>query len=153
MVEFAGDFVRQNPDGVVPPGDENAVPDGVTDFLVEGTGANAVQKVRWYGFPRDTNDDGTINVKSDVVPVRDVARLVLPFERVINITPANGIYGDVREDARYVTFWSPDSNDRLQGAVRLPVGKPTMLRITIVLDDPASRIGEGQTFEYVVKVQ
>ena len=49
-------------------------------------------------------------------------------------------------DDRYTCAWGPDT----AGWPR-----PSMLRITYALDDtgPSARIGAGQTFEYVVKLQ
>ena len=44
----------------------------------------------------------------------------------------------------FVAAWGPDTQTS---------PKPTMIRITVVLDDPDGRIGAGQSFEYVLKLQ
>ncbi|MEA2711025.1 MAG: hypothetical protein QOF78_3626 [Phycisphaerales bacterium] len=120
IVEFAGDFLTQNvdPDGntIINAADQAdvaygritaPVPDGILDFYVAGDG---VQKIRWYGLPRDVNGDGVIlgnpgptwpandnpNMLVDVVPIRDVlhtntafravgspTQYGLPFERTV----------------------------------------------------------------------
>ena len=57
IVEFAGDFVGQNP---TTGGITSLTPDGQIDFTVDPrTGAH---KIRWYGFPRDPSDEGKIGV-------------------------------------------------------------------------------------------
>ncbi|MEM6560320.1 MAG: hypothetical protein AAF656_01860, partial [Planctomycetota bacterium] len=73
IVEFAGDFVTQDADGLI----TAALPDGTIDYYVEArdlsgnaggsveTGASRsetenLRQVRWYGYPRDTNGDGII---------------------------------------------------------------------------------------------
>ena len=81
-VEFAGDFVTQNGLGHV----TALVPDGTTDFLVTAQGGYVT---RWYGLPRDVDDNGRIWLRDpawgpvppqtalliespDVLPLRDI---------------------------------------------------------------------------------
>jgi hypothetical protein len=108
-VEFAGDFLTQAPIGGTDYGNITAIaPDGEIDYYLEGTGAaaNRVQRIRWYGFPRDVNGDGVVrgtlvaipgsqpqpgpftasatahNALVDVVPLRNVIQSVgaaLPY--------------------------------------------------------------------------
>ncbi|WP_428937571.1 PulJ/GspJ family protein [Fontivita pretiosa] len=125
-------------------------------------------------------NDGTSPIRAshlrDVVPLRDVIQTlapykggnnrVAPFERFYGVQwtadPSRGIPPRVpfnqlprlRDYAAttppnvvtplhdYTCAWGP--RDRI---------KPSMIRITIVLDDPNGRLGEGQTFEYVFKLQ
>lgn len=74
IVEFAGDFVTQNADGSLNTAAPNGgyTPDGVIDF-VPASSDYAARQIRWYGLPRDTNNDGRIVAsEGDVVPLRDV---------------------------------------------------------------------------------
>jgi prepilin-type N-terminal cleavage/methylation domain-containing protein len=145
MVEYAGDFLRQNPDGTIVNGSITpaaATPtqplvfeseqDGTVDFVV---GPDGVKRTRWYGLTRDTNADGVINPNVDVVPLKDAANFqnrAAPWERTIP-SPADG---------RYIVAWGADPETSSQP-------RPTMLRITITVDDPDSRVGGGESFEYV----
>jgi hypothetical protein len=124
IVEYAGDFVAQEPatlaNGAANPkyGQVTNVytntpngTDGQIDFLVlwDDTNNNGLidpaeqpsvrRQIRWYGLPRDTNNDNSIpvncapgapaNAMPDVVPLRDVWRTATtpgpvtgaPFER------------------------------------------------------------------------
>jgi len=116
----------------------------------------------------------------DVVPLRDLIQTLPPYKGVNNrVAPFERFYGvqwtadlsrgipprvslnqlpRMRDYAAtsppnnpnmvvtpfhdYTCAWGP--NDRI---------KPSMIRITIVLDDPNGRLGEGQTFEYVFRLQ
>jgi prepilin-type N-terminal cleavage/methylation domain-containing protein len=92
IVEFAGDFLTQTPNGTNA-GHVTAVgPDGQIDFIVKSAGTqNETRSIRWYGLPRnvDTSDDRGLpmikgvalglnpqatqaNELLDVVPLRDV---------------------------------------------------------------------------------
>lgn len=149
--------------------------DGVLDYVVVGVGVNQHREIRWYGLPRDTNGDGVIpgwqngrtnNQLPDVVPLRDVMRTLAseatnrgaPFERGKNPQTATGQLLTPKANYRdtsgagalglglgdeYVCGWSPSDNYR-----------PKMIRITLVIDDPAGRNPnpEGQTFEYVFEL-
>ena len=115
--------------------------------------------------------DGTIPIAGgtnlagpDVLPVRDVrAQAAAPFTPPVgyvsferNIAnelpvPPGDDYRDVTDpanpgmspDARYTCVWGPDVNPATD-----PL--PQQLRITIVLDEPAGRMADGQTYEYVI---
>ncbi len=135
VVEYAGDFVTQTRETDNPPngidandrtrlayGDITAAePDGVIDFLlVRQAGQAPIERIRWYGFPRnvDTSDDGAdpvirgiptdgvngdFNTMRDVVPLRDYIMNLpaatpnsydpqygAPFERQLNNNPWPG---------------------------------------------------------------
>ncbi len=53
IVEYAGDFLTQDLDGVTTAN----TPDGVIDYTVD---ADGVRHIRWYGMPRDVDNDGVI---------------------------------------------------------------------------------------------
>lgn len=144
IVEFAGDFLEQNPStGAVEDVNSNGTffeSDGQIDY-VPGTG-----QVRWYGMPRDTNGNGVIRASDgDVVPVRDVAGGTAPvFERVL---PTSTVPPDYAASGvtlgRYIAAWGPTDLNR-----------PKMIRITLVIDRPEAegRLLDGQSFEYVFNV-
>ena len=176
IVEYAGDFLSQ----VQTPGStEGRITghvfsttgsgDGVTDFVVLNPGTPAaIRRTRWYGMPRnvDTSDDGQTgpgmirggngtsdtNQLIDVDPLRDVLASfggvgAPSFEPDIDqLLPARANYADGNPVGRYVAAWSP--SDLSYGSLR----KPTMMRITIVVDDPDGRMTEGQRYEYVFKL-
>lgn len=144
IVEFAGDFLEQNPStGAVEDVNNNGTffePDGQIDY-VPGTG-----QVRWYGMPRDTSGNGIIRASDgDVVPVRDVAGgTAAVFERVL---PTPAVLSDYAASGvtlgRYIAAWGPTDTNR-----------PKMIRITLVIDRPEAegRLLDGQSFEYVFNV-
>ena len=155
IVEYAGDFTTQDPGtgkivktGINPDtGGPTSAPDGIVDFTVDAAGNHLI---RWYGFPRDTNDNGVIDA-GDVLPLydrikADISGVPAPFERE---EPTGGpSYDKLTESgtgSRYFLTWGPD----------LPPStpRPSMLRITVSLDDADNRIGTAQTFEYVIKLQ
>jgi hypothetical protein len=144
------------------------------------TGGALTRRTRWYGMPRDVaaydpattpakdgGADGRIEIGTaaapgvDVLPVRDLRGLSpippppLPtdgqtFERYVTEelpAPASGddylAPGAMPPEARYTCAWGPDVDP-----TRDPL--PQQLRITIVLDEPAGRLAEGQTYEYVI---
>jgi hypothetical protein len=151
--------------------------DGEIDYVWDP--ATSARRVRWYGMPRDVNGDGRINGGPghalrdllDVVPLRDVLRTAAtptapsalvtvltnaataaPFERFQSYTdvtlPArsplqiqNEYITTKLRDEFYTCAWGP--GDR----------KPSMIRVTFVLDDPEGQLGDPQTFEYIFKVQ
>ena len=134
IVEFAGDFVTQNPDGTY----QTNLPDSVTDtathasvldYKIVGT----VRQIRWYGLLRDIDGDGT----PDVNTVSHSWGLASPlsFEK--------GIIGTT-----YTCAWGP---------AELPASgpslKPAMIRITIQVVDPNGRLPDGLTQEYIFKIR
>jgi len=147
IVEFAGDYINQNPDGSVIPGSTGG--DGI-DYIVDtsvpvAAGQTPPHKIRWYGFPRSVNGDGSVHTGpnfQDVVPVRDLRGIVSAFERVVPLQPAaNANYtGTAYAGGQYVCSWGTESPDAL----------PKMIRITFALDDPNGRVAAPQFFEYVI---
>ena len=131
-----------------------APPDGQVDFqfvrdaqgrqVIDPATNAPVRRVRWYGFPRDTNDDGAVNARDDVVPFQQFAGVAAGFERLL---PQHGTgYAGYDANDSYVVAFGPDT-----GTVR-----PSMIRVTITVDDNtpgAARIAAGQTFEYVFNLQ
>jgi hypothetical protein len=159
MVEYAGDYLRQDAAGVITDsyrddlnGDGQPGTDGLTDFLIDASGA---RRIRWYGMPRDVGGptglpDGTVTAAFDVVPLTAFIPLV-PHEHInanINMTTFA-----VNQDGEYIAAWQPSGT--YTDAAGAPVGdppKPTMVRITMTIDDPDSRLPEGQTYEYVIEL-
>lgn len=178
IVEYAGDFLKQNLKADDTSNNATATPtdpvgrygdvidvyeagdstDGEIDFYVQ----NGVRKIRWYGLPRDTNGDGVIRAdQGDVVPLRDlwqtalaptiplIANVGAPFEKdfPVNAQPLNRDYltlpvgtaaAQLNRDPEYTCAWGPAD-----------IVRPRMIRVTIVLDDPAGRLAEGQMLEYI----
>ena len=181
IVEYAGDYLRQDPDNGAVTGsfiDGQSGVDGMVDYLyvVErphpGEPPASVRRVRWYGMPRnvDAYDDAAGPVIAgapasspkqgnlfDVVPLRDLlhaagyaARVPEDFfehfenlDPVANYAAGGAVVGDPR-DLSYYAAWGP--RDLALGSLT----RPTMLRITMTVDDSNGRATEGQTFEYVV---
>jgi hypothetical protein len=164
IVEYAGDYLNQDPNtgvvtdtyahvaGTAPnftisPG----TTDGQIDFIQTGTAPNISRKIRWYGFPRSTTNSTTINyTNGDVVPLRDLWVTATngsqgpnaPFERASTFLTAGAQpdyaqIGAIPTNSQYTCAWGPSDV------------KPKMIRITITIDDPGGRLGDGQTFEYI----
>jgi len=161
IVEYAGNFVAQDTDGnVTMDWRDPSFVDTETDFVIETVGTQEIRRTRWYGLPRNinTSDDGAFPVIQgtgdaedmlDVVPLSDVldsaGLLPAPFER--DIPDQRGNYADPDDpmvpNMPYTVAWGPDT-------IADPM--PTMLRITLAIDDPNGRIGEAQTYEYVIQL-
>jgi hypothetical protein len=195
IVEYAGDYLTQdnnpyNADGsanlnygnvgtVTNPTTKVVAPvngaqgDGVVDFVIDPTSkANNptnpglwIRKIRWYGFPRDTNGDGAIDLQDDVVPLRDVlqaavpngagqaptaATAMAPWEAFNDLAiPSGGNYvGYTNTDAQYLCSWGSETVYPLASGTSN--GLPRMLRITLALDDPNGRLAAPQIYEYVI---
>jgi Tfp pilus assembly protein PilV len=175
-VEYAGDYLNQNPttgavinayatvtgtpgttsETAVATGNATNPTDGQIDYYfylpppVGGVQQAPVKKIRWYGLPRSTTNNSTISaVNGDVVPLRDLWPAAngtqAPFEMVLPtaaapVAPADYIStmtSTPAAPAQYICAWGP--NDP----------KPRMIRITMTVDDPGGRLGDGQTFEYI----
>jgi type II secretory pathway pseudopilin PulG len=156
-VEFAGDIGDQSGGQALP------VPtalDGVIDYIVD---ANGTRRIRWYGFPRDvgspTNNttfkggpDGKIQAAFDVVPMRDVLYPsgTVPNNFAEKKFPTSNIPPDyataLSAGAQYVVAFGPRDLEKQNY-----VG-PKLIRITLVLDDPTSKLADGQTYEYIFKL-
>lgn len=172
-VEYAGDFLTQNNNQYVynnatPPtlvynpdwGTVTALePDGVIDYVVDhskvtNTDYNVAARTRWYGLPRDTNDDGIIsgfannpsyqrarydtsvqytnfssgNELVDVVPLRDVVATIRD--------PSNGngqlypnFFGAAFE--RELPFYAP-GGEYMSGLANAPANVKNAFRYTCV---------------------
>jgi prepilin-type N-terminal cleavage/methylation domain-containing protein len=163
VVEYAGDFLKQNADtGVVTDVCNNTGggTDKEIDFVIHDP-TTKQKTIRWYGFPRDTNNDGKIRAADgDVVPLRDLtpAGTPLPFERLANtklpkattdsgnyayVHPSDPTQDGTKLGATYYAVWGPDTDG---------YPRPQMLRITMAIDDPAGRIAEEQYFTFVVQL-
>ncbi|MCC6239085.1 MAG: type II secretion system protein [Phycisphaerales bacterium] len=150
--------------------------DGQIDYYYDPpNAADAVKKIRWYGLPRDTNGDGAINYV-DVIPLRDLWELVYknltpaddPDGRVGPQAPFEKFPGDVYPDATMpvnvstgehlpnLGYLDPSAGLRPSDAYLCVWGptdrKPSMIRVTLFLNDPNNRLSEGQIFQYVMKV-
>jgi hypothetical protein len=146
-----------------------AEPDGRIDFYTVSTGRTTpwgpecVERVRFYGLPRDADGRGAIpgavsgrltNELGAVVPLRDVVRTGAAanpalasfdraeFERQVTFAPHTDYAapGAVPPDAAYTCVWGPGQP------------RPKMIRIIVTLEDPENRLGVGQTYEYVFEV-
>jgi prepilin-type N-terminal cleavage/methylation domain-containing protein len=173
MVEYAGDFLNQNPiTGAVLNDycDAKSSPtaplptDGQIDFVMVGTAPNQVRQIRWYGLPRDVDGDGQILLTKssavpntgDVLPLRDLwttspidCGLLAPFERS---APGQGT--DLLKAAAQTNYMQTMARGAAYTCAWGPADKkPSMFRIHITVDDPAGRTSDGSTFEYVFKVQ
>lgn len=131
--------------------------DGEIDFYVDA--ATRTKRVRWYGLPRDTTGDGRIRaVDGDVVPLYDLIATAVdpaapipasaPFERAPFVTSSpQALTTDYAQltlpnaNPTYTCAWGPNDTVR-----------PKMIRVTIVLDDQAGRLAEGQVLEYVFEL-
>ena len=178
IVEYAGDFLRQDPltarvTGTYLGGREGT--DGQSDFIATGTPPNATRRVRWYGFPRnvDLTDDappltvvrgqpkngphGDTNTMLDVVPLRD---LLLAAGAPI---PPPSVYFEHSVDMDNVAdYGGPDGLEagarycaawKLNDLSRDSLCRPKLLRVTLVVDDPQARMTQGQPCEYVLELQ
>jgi hypothetical protein len=165
IVEFAGDFLIQDPlTGTIVDyrADEIAQEGDGIDFIIDNSSGSPVRRIRWYGMPRDVasptgGPDGIIrgfgpaNELVDVLPLRDVLGGIPPvpqfIERVFpSPAPPNNYVsgaGSMSAGSRYIVAWGPDTD-------RQP--KPSMIRIVYTIDDPAGRVADGQTFEYVFRI-
>ncbi len=175
-IEFAGDFVKQNPDGTVAdayfdPGTlavkaDGSGQDGLIDFAVLGTGANTRQVIRWYGLPRDTTNDGVIKTDDgDVTPLRDTIRRATGFgsvnatvERASTASDGGGVnllssiaYGASTEYAAAMAGTGTPPKNYFYTVAFGPGDsvRPKLIRVVLTLDDANGRLPAGQTFEYV----
>lgn len=172
IVEFAGDFMTQNPANGQPTG---AVPDGVLDYVavprVAGTPNNTdeyVRETRWYGLPRDV--DGIDGIPSspasavagspDVLPVSAVVGATQAFEVFVPpaavggnyIVPSDSITTPGAEHSSYVVAFGPQDFERdLPNQVLARC--PRLIRVTAELRDPANATATPVTQEYVYPVR
>ncbi len=183
IVEFAGDYLSQNPDGtpsVFPTAATPINPDGVTDFMfdrsqdVPKTAYNAathavpspkwVKKIRWYGLPRDTDADNS-------VPSPLNTTLATSYDTVSTVTDANVDAASASFVPPFVIFEVPKP-PALKGAGNYATTynlaspgpyhcdyafkkgqMPTMVRILMKVDDPTGRVQDGPWTECVFNLQ
>jgi hypothetical protein len=196
IVEYAGDFVTQNNEQFLPAPPPNVInpdwgevtglePDGVVDYVVDytnNTAGNSIRsaRIRWYGLPRDTNNDRRIigyaamppapraiggdgnqfagstnsNEMVDVVPLWDVRRTL-----VAGAEP-EAHEREIPNDPDGAGYDIPgDYASLTTGGAAEPFfrytcvwsnSSPSMIRIVLKLEDPAGRLPDGQWFEYVL---
>jgi len=157
IVEYAGNFVTQDLNAA--PNNNNfgrvisLQPDSITgkiDFIpVKDANGNWTRRIRWYGYPRDSQGTGT----PDVIPLSlfeannnatAAQKANWSFERTTTIpsnkwTPPSSSSSPYHGDP-YVCAWGADT---------IGVPRPKMIRITIAIDDPSGRLNAEQTYEYV----
>jgi prepilin-type N-terminal cleavage/methylation domain-containing protein len=142
IVEFAGDFVKQNSTtGAV----DVVEPDGTLDFDVDPVTQR--KRIRWYGFPRvdekvpNGSWPNTVDRYRDVVPVWVFSNgTTAPFERVVpGLTLGAGDNVVITDNYPYVAIWVNDS--------------PAMIRIRIHVEDPNNRLADGKWYEYVFSLR
>ena len=176
IVEYAGDFLNQTVTGNVTNVVDTFVRwDSTTSAYVQGSTDGEIdfvynpvtgtRETLWYGLPRNTRTrptDAAPRIRAldgDVVPLRDWwqqlavnAGQVPPFEKYTSagsgtlplLLAPNGDYwgsGGLPQYATYTCAWGPGDTVR-----------PKMIRVTIILDDTAGRLAEGQTLEYVFEL-
>jgi hypothetical protein len=147
--------------------------DGEIDYIPSVI-ATGPRQIRWYGLPRDIDGDGRIPTGNlarnspDVLPLRDVlaaygiAAPGAPFEHFVppagvTVNPTLTARADyasttagMQSNEYYTVGWASGTGS---GATASDLKyRPKLIRITMVIDDPAGRLGEGKTFEYVFKV-
>lgn len=194
IVEYAGNYLTQleipggkdangNIDGTITSPFPSSNPDHI-DFVsvFDPTTNQYVRKIRWYGFPRDTNGIPGIQY-DDVMPLRDVIALSgvqfngisiqAPFEyfgQGFSVRPAakevptdgtptsKGVteYAALgsQPDYSYTCAWGPSAAPPPTGLTSWPAyGVPKLLRITVVFDDPDGRLGSEQSYEYIIDLR
>lgn len=147
MVEFSGDFLRQDAAGAV----TAAGQDGKIDFLIDP--ATGQERTRWYGLPRDLNGDGVIlggvvgmdpNTLVDVVPIRDVLKTAnlaaLSNEATLPtlVTDYGLATGGLAAGASYDVVWFTNQS------------YPTNVRFIMKVEDTAGRVAAGRTYEFTM---
>ncbi len=175
IVEFAGDFLTQDNDPTHTAvigrtshseyGDVTGTgSDGQIDYVI----VNGQKQIQWYGMPRGTSGNTTINwTNGDVVPVRDRlqnmysattgAALAVPFTTISNtntIYPAFEKVGPKYQSADYGNgnMTLAEANAGYTCAFGPNDPAPKLIRITMTLEDPTGRLPEGQTYQYVFAV-
>ncbi len=169
-VEYAGDFVKQDPTtgtvldcyydpatGLAKVGGN----DGEVDYYVTGAGVNAVKSIRWYGLPRSTTNKTTVTaLNGDVAPLRDTVRQCTaggygasqaPFECIKPATTTNPSGNNILSAAVSPDYGTGSANGTFYICAWGPTDtvRPKMYRITMTMEDPNGRLQNGQTFEYV----
>lgn len=157
IVEFAGDYVSQNPDGTLIGGPYTTLStadpatwhmDGVLDFDV----VNGAQQIRWYGWPRDVDGDGSIDPigHGDVISVTQM--------RMWNMNPSGWAVPFERWDASGADFyyragWTKDMLSLPASGTPALSLAPKLIRLTVQVADPAGRVLDDMTRQYVFPVK
>lgn len=174
VVEFAGDFFQQDK---TPGSTYSAITGFGKDDEIDFRFANGVKETRWYGFPRDSNNDGKINgtptsgtgplapnTMMDVVPIRDVllgAGLSMPVYPPPLLNQIQQVFPERNEPTP-----SPVADYAIPGVI-LPNGayriawgpdsagvlRPSLIRITIFHDDSNGRLNQPQVSSFTFSVQ
>jgi hypothetical protein len=131
--------------------------DGQIDYILDKSAdtnnndpTKWVRRIRWYGLPRDVNEDGIID-SFDVVPLADVlvangiqvnSKAVERASWEKDLPPAapSKDYANLPNTQapgfRYTCAWRNDA--------------PPMIRILIKIGDPTGKLQDGQWYEYVL---
>ena len=193
IVEYAGDFLAQDATDTTSPGkaiDAGAKmdpatgkitpgnTDGEIDYVIDtslDSSANHtdagkwVRRIRWYGLPRDTNDDGKIDI-TDVLPLADVMDYykireqnnlpcVAPWEKVRpnpNPDPAFPAKGPgllsaaIKKDYLNFTAGNGFAAKNFKYVCAWHNDAPAMIRISMKFGDPSGRLQDGQWYEYIL---
>lgn len=164
IVEFAGDYLTQNPTTGVPTKETS---DGIIDFNYDT--ANGTRGIRWYGLSRSMNGCNAVstdqlNGAGDVRPLFTYLPQTgpAPFEKVTGATANVLPKSKPTNMATYTCAWSADeltapvTRDTAvlaSATSRWPNGSlPWLIRITIRLDDRNGRLPDGQTLEYIFRM-
>ena len=145
-VEYAGDYLTQdnNPAdtnyGVIT---DNTKGDGQVDYIIINPNTPQQRKqILWYGMPRNTSGQAGLNpYNGDVAPLylwRNGA--ISSFEKVLPTFTSQGVLTSMAAGSQYICAWGPSDKP------------PSMIRITMTIDDPTGRLPDGQTYQYIFAV-
>lgn len=185
IVEYAGNFVTQDLNNAVGNASYGQIlsakpdPTGKLDFTVamDPSTRQWTQHVRWYGFPRDPYNEGTIGVQGakgsvqfGVCPLRDTLVQATDFAAVYpspaypntpSLAPPERAAPPLRADyLPALGSGGPPPMPAVNGTASsyyicawgpdtINFPQPKLIRITFALDDPDGHLNSSQTFEYV----
>jgi hypothetical protein len=176
IVEYAGDYFKQDNDpshvfsagGPTPSNPNNTNYGDITTYGSDGqidyklvtdnttTPPTTRKQIIWYGMPRYTSGAPTFSIDNgDVAPLCWWIQQKLnapggyaPFEKSIPAFDNTTQLASLQENSEYICAWAPGQ--------RWPDGEavnpPSLIRITLTLDDPTGRLPNGQTYQYVFPV-
>jgi prepilin-type N-terminal cleavage/methylation domain-containing protein len=155
IVEFAGDYVSQdnNPSSTTYGNVTGNAGDGQVDYVIVPNGNGGTSKqILWYGLPRNTSGKtGVSPANGDVAPLNTWLTgwgfadpyynpaAGAGFEKMLPFASGSAA-ASMKAGAQYICAWGP--NDK----------PPSLIRITLTLDDPTGRLPEGQTYQYIFPV-
>lgn len=164
-VEYAGDFLQQNPTtgAVISNFTQGTLfqPDG-TDFYVD---INGVRHIRWYGLPRASSGNGTPSTAGvgvgasptypqtpDVLPLAYyLGTPAAPVNAPWEVWPSVGTWPAVPTSLdRYICGWDATPG---ASATTPKYPRPTMFRITLEVIDPNGQLSSPRVFQYILPVQ